>query len=266
VNSSQQPETKSARWKRSSIALIVVSTLAVGALGAGVYWRRHRQKTQTRPEAARNPPPTNGPPFSTKEPRRYQATRITTSQTPGSQPNVSRVTIIRDGDRRREEYDLDGLSIIYLEHPDAKYSLFPAEKIYADLNGEEEIATPSDLTTEFSLDRLMNESPVESHYEMLGTETLNGRMVTKYRVTLTSSAGTVSGKTETLIWIDQALQMPLKSETIVMEEEGQTRFTTELQNVTVDVSAVAFDLPADFRKVSAKEFEHYVRQAKSRKD
>ena len=251
--------------KRTPALILMVAAVALATLGAGLYWR-HRQKTRTAPAAPRAETTSSLPPFSTKEPQRYQANRITSSRSsePGTQDqtDVSQVFLARDGDKRREDYDLDGLSISYLELPGARYALLPSQKIYTDLNEAEEGGLPADDDAEFSPDRLLNESPVESVYELQGPETINGREATKYRVTTTNATGTDSVKTETKIWIDQALQLPLKSEMMVSGNGIQSIVTTELQNLSVEVPGAVFELPADFRKVSAKEFERQLRTAR----
>ena len=65
---------------------------------------------------------------------------------------------------------------------------------------------------ELSPDQLLNEAHAPATYEKLGTETLAGRTTTKYRVVVVT--GTES-QNETLMWIDEALGMPVRSETIV---------------------------------------------------
>lgn len=249
--------------KRPPVLIILVAALSLAALGAGLYWRQ-----RTKPPASsgtRNAESTKSlPPFSTKEPERYQANRITTTRRSESgqaeQANVDRVFIARDGDKRREDYDLDGVSISYLELGAARYALCPARKIYVELNDADHFMAPAALGAEFSPDRLLNEAPVSSHYELLGDEILDGRKTTRYRVTTANVTGTESVKTETLIWIDQSLHLPLKSETKVAASGGLSSFTTSLENVSEKVNGSIFELPSDFRKVSAQEFERQLRK------
>ena len=79
------------------------------------------------------------PPFSTKEPDRYQAIRITTFTGTGSTGKASssqtnQVLIARDGEKRREEYSAGASGqIVYLEIPGGRFIVLPANRLYADL-------------------------------------------------------------------------------------------------------------------------------------
>jgi hypothetical protein len=234
-------------------------------VGAGVYWRRQRQKPPRAERSATNPT-SSLPPFGTKEPLRYQAVRITTRgrSEPGvavAAPATTRVSIARDGDKRREDYDFDGVVISYLELAGRRLALLPSQKIYAELGAGEDVEIPANLSAEFSPDRLLNETPSETKYEKLGSEILNGRKAIKYRVTNDDPTDQNSQKTETLIWIDETLQLPLRSETLATADGDQASFTTELQNLSENVDAAVFALPGDYRKVSAQDFEQELRNA-----
>ena len=80
------------------------------------------------------------PPFSTKEPDRYQAIRITSVTETGSNENSSssqsnQVLIARDGEKRREEYSAGASGqIVYLEIPAGRFIVLPASRMYADLS------------------------------------------------------------------------------------------------------------------------------------
>ena len=251
--------------KRSSLRLVLLAALVLLALGALIYWTQHRQehsKPVDSPQLANALPL---PPFATKEPQRYQATRISTSSntasgSDGNETSSSRILIARDGDKRREDYDLGGFSVSYLELPSAHYALLPSQRIYADLDSEPAAGMQTELLPEFSPDRLLNQSLSESRYEVLGNEVVNGRATTRFRVTSTNVGEPNSLKSETLIWVDQSLGMPIKSETTIAEEGNRAKFTTELQSITENVDSKLFDLPAEFRKVSYGEFERQLRR------
>jgi hypothetical protein len=239
--------------------------VAIAAVGTGVYWRRLRQKPP-RTERAATAPTSSLPPFGTKEPLRYQAVRITTSSRsePGAAvatPATTRVSIARDGDKRREDYDFDGVVVSYLELSGRRLAVLPSKKIYVELDAGEDVDIPPNLSAEFSPDRLLNEAPSQTKYEKMGSEVVNGRKAIKYRVTNDDATDQNSRKTETLIWIDETLQLPLRSETLATTDGEQASLTTELENLNENVEASVFNLPDDYRKVSAKDFESELRKA-----
>jgi hypothetical protein len=205
------------------------------------------------------------PPFATKEPERYQAVRVIESSggaaevatAPAAQG--SRTLIARDGDRRREDYESSaGEKVSYLQLPGASYVLLPAKKLYAELKpeGEGAASNPSvSLPPDFSPDRLLNETRPESRYEKLGAESLNGRATVKYRVTVLGKVG--AGRevtTESIIWVDESLGMPVKMETTSTGGVASgARVTMELRDIKETVDAQLFELPHDYRKVEARE-------------
>ena len=86
----------------------------------------------------------NVPPFSTREPETYTATRILTfseswsssGHTPGE--STTRALIARDGEKRREEFSGSSEPVIFLEIPAGRFALLPLSKIYADLKEADE--------------------------------------------------------------------------------------------------------------------------------
>ena len=203
------------------------------------------------------------PPFATKEPERYQAVRVIESSG-GTEATVnaasgSRTLIARDGSRRREDYESStGEKISYLQLPGATYVLLPAKKLYAELKPEAEGAAnqqSASVPPDFSPDRLLNETRPESLYEKLGAENLNGRATVKYRVTVRGQVG--AGRevtTESLVWVDESLGMPVKTETTSTGGAASgARVTMELRDIKETVDAQLFELPQDYRKVEARE-------------
>ena len=221
-------------------------------------------------ESANSDVVTSTPPFATKEPERYQATRtitfteVVTAPNPVNETRTTNVLIMRDGEQRREEHEGGSAgSIVYLELPSGRLVLLPREKLYADLSSE---ATDPGLKSsepqldEVSPDLLLNESVPSSRYEKLGAETVAGRPATKYRVT--PKAGTVGTvKSETQIWIDEALGMPIKSESTYTDSNRTTKLLMELRDVRVEVNLEAFSLPGDYRRVAASVIFEKIRQA-----
>jgi outer membrane lipoprotein-sorting protein len=208
------------------------------------------------------------PPFSTKEPDHYQATRIMTSiDNDGVQaPRVTRVLIARQGERRREDYDSDSdLRTTYLEIPAGTFVLLPSKKLYADIKaGSATLALANqqaDQQADFSPEALLNE-PTAARYEKLGSEKLDGRTATKYRVTNPSTNGT-EVQTVTLIWIDEALGMPIRSETETSDSTHHSKLTMELRDIRSQVDPGLFELPKDYRKVEYSELPDWLKQTRA---
>jgi hypothetical protein len=202
------------------------------------------------------------PPFSTKEPDRYQGIRITSFTETGSTENSSssqsnQVLVARDGEKRREEYSA-GVSgqIVYLEIPAGRFIVMPASRMYADLStashqtdrGNRQDDSSGD-SPGLSPDQLLNETHAPATYEKLGTETLVGRMTTKYRVVVLTGA---DSQNETLIWVDEALGIPVRSEAMSKSNGHSSKVTMELKDVKLEVDERLFSWPSDYRKVEAR--------------
>jgi outer membrane lipoprotein-sorting protein len=82
----------------------------------------------------------------------------------------------------------------------------------------------------------------------------------KYRVTLTSKSDEgKGGTTESLIWIDDALGMPVKSETTVTGGQmNGVKFSMELRDIRQDVDQSLFELPPDYKKVDYQEIQRQM--------
>jgi hypothetical protein len=212
------------------------------------------------------------PPFATKEPERYQALRVITSSTDveaniagAADSPINQTLIARDGERRREDYETPaGTKISFLQLPNGIYVLLPGKKMYAEWKpsaggtGEGQGAS---VPPDFSPDKLLNEARPEAHYEKLGAETVGGRETAKYRVTLRGKTGAVKEvTTESLIWVDETLGMPIKSE---MTLNGGARVTMELRDIRETVDANLFELPQDYRKVEEREIFAQLKSANS---
>ena len=189
------------------------------------------------------------PPFQTKEPERYRATRVVTITFPNGEVIVTKTSIARDGDLRRHEPESNSKLVAYLDLPEGRLVLLPDEKVYADVTAEIDVATtdPEEITP----DRLLHTDTESTSYQKLGSEVIGGRNSTKYRVVVNNSAAGNVPRSETLIWIDEALQMPIRSET--KSAEG-TLITTELTDISLDVDKRIFQVPDGYEKIAFTEF------------
>jgi outer membrane lipoprotein-sorting protein len=195
------------------------------------------------------------PPFQTKEPERYQAVRSMTFSKAGGKSVKTRTLLAKDGEMRRDEYQTEtNQKIVYLDLPAGRFILLPEAKLYADLSSEAggglDPSDRQDIDSENSPDRLLNTDPIAARYEKMGGEVVNGRNTSKYRVLVnTSTGGTVSNR-ETLIWIDEALGLPLKSETVTSNGD---RTDMELSGIVLEVDKHLFEIPDGYKRVAPRE-------------
>jgi hypothetical protein len=254
--------------RRAFFAILLAFTIIAGAIGA-FRWARLRRIESQKPAISAPANTTefrSVPPFSTKEPERYQATRIISSVENKDEPAtmISKTFIARDGDRRREEYEPGTKeTVIYLDIPVGRFLLSPGKKLYTDIDpasGNPDASrsdSDSDLggvaspvLPDFSPERLLNETPTLARYEKLGSETINQRATTRYRVT----AKDTSNGSVTLIWIDDELGLPLRSETSSTTGGHPATLTVDLRDLKDTVDPRIFELPGDYEKVDYRRF------------
>ena len=190
------------------------------------------------------------PPFQTKEPARYRATQTVSIVTPKGEKNASTTLLAKDGELRR----IDSIGMVYLETPQGTFVLLPAGKVYADLAGEASIGSaqegePFKLSPEGLLHSDVNPT---TGYQKLGTEMIDGRNANKYRVVVNSSSGGSVSVSETLIWVDEDLNIPIKSET--KTAEGAV-VTMQLSEISLEVDKTMFQIPEGYEKVTFSELQ-----------
>ena len=250
------------------IAGLVLVFLTVGVL---VYekWFSHRS---TKPDTVSSEHPSAVPPFATKEPDRYQAirtityTETTTDSGSVNETHTSTVNISRDGVQRREEHETsESGSIVYLENSSGRFILLPNLKLYADADSEAKgngVNEHTAILEESSPDLLLHASPAASIYLRLGPENVSGRPTTKYRV---SSSGATPGS-ETFIWVDESLGMPIKSESTHRGSTITSKTSMELKDIRLEVDPALFLLPRDYREVVVSELLATIRRPKGAND
>jgi outer membrane lipoprotein-sorting protein len=198
------------------------------------------------------------PPFQTKEPDRYRATRTITTFDAKGETSVSKTSIARDGELRRHESETGGVRVAYLESAAGRFVLLLDDKVFADLAPE---ANPSsdDQPPELSPERLLHAEDSTTSYQSLGTEVIGGRNTKKYRVVVNGApAGNVT-QSETLIWIDEDLHIPIRSET--RSPDGR-RVNMELSEITLDLDRTLFQVPNGYEKVTFSELRKRLRKTK----
>lgn len=194
------------------------------------------------------------PPFQTREPERYRATRTITNVNANGQTNVTKLTIAKDGESRRIESEFFSTRMVFVNGPQGQFILLPNEKLYVDQGAGAMPGVPDE--DESSADRLLHAESGTSSYQQLGSDIISGRKTNKYLVTVNSANAANVSSSETLIWIDEELKMPIKSET---RSSNGSRSTMELSDLSLDVDKKLFQLPADYKKVSFTEFGRYLK-------
>ena len=184
------------------------------------------------------------PPFQTEEPERYRATRTTTIVTAAGQTLITKNSLARDGELRRDETETAGHRVIYLTLPDGRFVLLPDDKTFAAVTNED--LNSAEQESETSPDRLLHTETVTTAYETLGSDVVNGRNLQKYRVVVNNSGGQNVSVGETFLWFDEALHLAVKTES---SSPDGTRTTTELSNVVLTVDKNLFEVPKDYQKI-----------------
>ena len=143
-----------------------------------------------------------------------------------------------------------------METPEGRFVLLPDEKIYAEVAPDTSLPTnEDDDALERSPEGLLHAETGNTSYQTLGKEAIGGRNTDKYRVVVNApSAGNVS-VSETLIWVDETLRMPIKSET---KSSDGTRVSMELSDISGEVDNVLFQIPKDYQKVTFAEFRKHL--------
>ena len=149
---------------------------------------------------------------------------------------------------RRTETKVASRTLIFLNLPDGTFVLLPDDKVYASVSGD---SGDNGLGTfedgEISPEKLLHTDNGQSSYQKLGTEVIGGRNTNKYRVVVNSSSAMSVSPSETLIWIDEALGMPIRSET---KSSDGTHVTMELSEIALEVDKAVFQIPEDYQKLA----------------
>lgn len=192
------------------------------------------------------------PPFQTREPERYRATRTITIVNTKGETIVKKTLIARDGPLRREESE----SVVYLELPEGRFVLSPHQQVYAAVPADDK---PETEDGETSPDRLLHTDPITSTYQSLGSEIVGGRNTNKYRIVVNNPAGENVSLNETLMWIDETLSMPVRSET---KSADGTRTVMELSEIELTPESQLFQIPVNYEKISFRELWKQLNSAR----
>lgn len=168
----------------------------------------------------------------------------------------------RAGENRRTDYELAAGEIMsVLENGDGKtVVLLPNKKCSAGSKSREPGAAPAGesfgefLTTEWLAEK------IPANFEDLGKEESGSKMLSKFRVRFEKTAG-LEGTSEAVVWVDEELGMPVKTEFYSLRDGQQVnKVTTEFRNLKLSVEPGIFEIPAGCQNISAAEMQKILRQ------
>jgi hypothetical protein len=214
---------------------------------------------KTEPNDEKNSTGASRAPFATKEPEKYRAQIVFAFQTDENAEPLEQTTFVaRDGANRRLDFENDGKIVSRIENADGKrFVLLPARKVYAEIvsSASETVVATEPLPEEISLAALLHIKPAEARFERVGEEEVLNRRTTKYRVDYGAISEDENLRTETFVWADDALGMPVKTEISALENgrRNGARSVMEMREIIFDVDGQFFAVPKDFRKISVAE-------------
>jgi hypothetical protein len=209
-------------------------------------------------------PPASSAVLAAKEPESYSVTTTITVTPTGKAPQTSvpplQFSFAKMSTARRVSFKLPDPvgEVIYLEQPSLKYLIFPARNQYVELD-------PVELG--FQLGALM--SPVaiidrlkqRSSFEVMDTETVNGRTAVKYRFRGATDTHTKAGtaQADSLVYVDQETGLPLRSEIETTSTSGLgARIVTTAEGLQLNPASSLFEPPTTMKKVTSAELKQQV--------
>jgi len=247
------------------ITILGVAFFTLGAiLSSACATSGTNTATVSNSNAAAPAPPPPPAPLEAREPDRYSVATTITVQPTGNAPKTNippmQFTFARLTDQRRVSFKLPDPvgEVIYLEKPPMKYLIFPARNQYVELDPNElgfqlgEVMSPAS-----AIQRLKE----KSRYEMLGTETVNGRTAVKYRFSGAVDTHTQAGTAEanSIVYVDQETGLPLRSEIDTSSTSGAgARIVTSTDNLQLTADASMFEVPTAMKKVTSTELKQQV--------
>ncbi len=193
-------------------------------------------------------------PFPTKEPEVYQAEILTTSFL--NEEALSRKTFsARHGSKWLTTFNVGEKHAISLLKIDAKVFLIHYDKrVYTEKwANQTNLALTGESLGDFLTTEWLNQK-ADAVFENQGEE--NG--LTKYSVRLGSQPNS-----ETVIFVNESFRIPVKQNFYTVNGEQKTLiFSTEVTNLKLMADDGMFQIPADCRKVAAKEFQDLIWQEK----
>jgi outer membrane lipoprotein-sorting protein len=242
---------------------LILASIFTAACGFGGSQPESTAQTNSTDEAIANE--SYRQPFQSKEPEKYQAKIVFAFKWDESNAeSIEQTTFVaRDGLNRRLDFEIgDKRQISRLETADGKrFLLVPQRKIYAEISEGASENLIGAAPEEYSLAHLFYAKPPEAKFQKIGAETINGKQLTKYLVDFGAVRQSENAKTETAVWVDENLGLPVRTEisAIVDQKPSGAKSLAELRDFKSDPDAIVFIVPADYRRVSVKELQEVVK-------
>jgi hypothetical protein len=212
-----------------------------------------------------------GQTIEAREPDKYSATITIAASTTGQQraAGQAEVKVARNGTDRRYSLDtkLPGLGeVIYLEKGDKHYVIMPARKQYAELT-QEMTGMNMEAVRAMTPGQIVAYVSRQQGVQLVGEETLNNRAVYKYRAAgkaqTQSTAGQVEG--ESYIYVDKDTGLPLRVEGFSaasgnVQGVSGGNVVVEMRDLKTEVDPAQFELPQDYRQITAEEVRQQMAQ------
>ena len=241
------------------------SVVLLGCTSAGTSTVTNTNSNANTPIGSANTPPAPPPSsLEAREPERYSVVNTITIQPTGNSPQANipplQFSFARIGTERRVSFKLPDPvgEVIYLEKPPLKYMIFPARNQYVELDPTELGFQLGDVMSPAAIVQRLKE---KTQYEQLGTETMNGRTVVKYRLKGAADTRTKVGtaQADSIVYVDQQTGLPLRSEIETISSTGAgARITTVADSVQFEPDATLFEVPTAMKKVTSAELKQQV--------
>jgi len=186
-------------------------------------------------------------PFSTKEPDVYQTEIVVTAN------GIEDVTFTTRNETRRLiifNFRTEAETGVLELGANQTFLIAPHRKIYALKEFDGSVETADFLTAE-----LLNQKK-HARFETLGAE----NNLARYRINPDDAQSS-----EIIVSVDENIGLPVKQEFYsIGGEQKILTYSVELKNFSLQTDANFFEIPKDYRKVSAKEFGEITRRRQSK--
>ena len=246
------------------VCLVMVALTVLAASGCTTAGTSTTNSVNSNASTATAPAPPRATTLETREPETYSVTNTISIQPTGNSPQANvppmQFSFARMGTDRRVSFKLPDPvgEVVYLEKAPLKYLIFPARNQYVELDPNELGFALGDVMSPASvIDRLKQ----RAQYEQIGTDTLNGRTVVKYRFKGAADTRTQAGtaQADSIVYVDQETGLPMRTEIDTATSSGAgARIVTVADSLQFAPEASLFEVPIAMKKVTSAELKQQV--------